>query len=188
VRIVLLGAPGSGKGTQGERLAERLGVPHVSSGELLRTHIDGDTELGRQAADYVRRGELVPDDLVLAIVGEAVAAARDTGGYVLDGYPRSLAQAEQAYAAAEPRGDTADAAVYLRVSDDVARTRLAGRGEGRADDADPAVVERRLQVFHQLTEPLLEFYGKRGILVTVEADGSPDEVAAAIDAALAERS
>ena len=184
MRIVLLGAPGSGKGTQGTRLAERLGVPHVSSGELLRRHIDEGTELGGRAADFVARGELVPDDLVLAIVGQAVADARATGGYVLDGYPRSLAQAEQAYAMAVPRGDTADAVVYLSVPDGVVRERLAGRGEGRADDADPEVVERRLQVFHELTEPLLDFYRDRGILVTIDASGTPDEVATAIDAAL----
>jgi adenylate kinase len=183
---VLLGAPGSGKGTQGMRLAERLGVPHVSSGDLLREHVAGGTELGRQVEGYVRRGELVPDDLILAVVGAAVAAARDTGGYVLDGFPRSLAQAERAYAAAADTGDTADAVVYLAVPDDVARERLAGRAtDGRADDADPEVIERRLEVFHQETEPLLDFYRGRGILTEIDATRPPDEVAAAIDAAIA---
>jgi adenylate kinase len=185
VRLVLLGAPGSGKGTQGTRLAERLGVPHVSSGDLLREHVANGTDLGRMVKGYVARGELVPDDLILAVVGEAVAAARDTGGYVLDGFPRSLAQAERAYQAATGSGDTADAVIYLAVPDDVARERLAGRSvDGRADDSDPEVIERRLSVFHAETEPLLEFYGERGILKTIDATRPPEEVAAAIDAAL----
>jgi adenylate kinase len=181
VRVILLGAPGSGKGTQGTRLADHLGVPHVSSGELLREHVAAGTELGRQVADFVTRGELVPDDLVMAIVGEAVRAARDTGGYVLDGFPRSLSQAERAYAAAAPGGDTADAVIYLAVPDDVARERLAGRArEGRSDDADASVVERRLRVFHEETEPLLDFYRERGILKTIDAGPSPDDVTTAI--------
>jgi len=185
VRIVLLGAPGSGKGTQGVRLAEYLRVPHVSSGELLRKHVDGDTALGREVAGYVARGELVPDDLVLRVVGEAVAAARNTGGYVLDGYPRSLNQAEKAYELAASSGDTADAVIYLAVPDDVARQRLVRRAvEGRPDDADPEVIERRLRVFHEQTEPLLDFYRDRDILRTIDAAQDPDEVTKAIFAAV----
>jgi len=185
VRIVLLGAPGSGKGTQGVRLAEYLRVPHVSSGELLRKHVDGDAALGREVAGYVARGELVPDDLVLRVVGEAVGAARNTGGYVLDGYPRSLNQAEKAYELAASSGDTADAVIYLAVPDDVARQRLVRRAvEGRPDDADPEVIERRLRVFHEQTEPLLDFYRDRDILRTIDAAQDPDEVTKAIFAAV----
>ena len=184
MRIVLLGTPGSGKGTQGTRLAARHGVPHISSGDLLRRHVADDTELGRQVAGYVQRGELVPDDIVLTVVGGEVAAARDAGGYVLDGFPRNVGQAEKAYAAAAQAGDTADAVVYLEVPDEVARARMAGRAVGRADDADPAVSERRLQVFHEETEPLLDYYRDRGILTSVDASRSPDEVAAAINEAL----
>ena len=97
VRIVLLGAPGSGKGTQGERLAERLGVPHVASGELLRAHVAAESELGVEVAESLARGDLVPDDVVLAVVGEAVAPAAESGGYILDGFPRTRAQAERAH-------------------------------------------------------------------------------------------
>jgi adenylate kinase len=178
MRIVLLGAPGSGKGTQGRRLAEHFGVPHFSSGELFREHIANSTPLGRDVAEYVKRGDLVPDDLVLAIMGDAVLdAAQKEGGYVLDGFPRTLAQAQRAYELAGRAGATADVAVYLSVPDEVARERLAGRAsEGRPDDADPEVIEHRLRAFHDETEPLLDFYRDRGILVTVDATPPPDEV------------
>jgi adenylate kinase len=185
VRLVLLGAPGSGKGTQGDVLARHFDVPHVSSGDLLRTHVALDTELGRAVAGHVARGELVPDDLVLAAVGDAVAAAHGTGGYILDGFPRTLAQAERAYAIAAPAGLTAERVLYLAVPDDEARRRLAGRAAaGRKDDADPKAIERRLQVFHDQTEPLLEYYRGRDILTTIDASRPPDEVSAAIFAAL----
>jgi adenylate kinase len=181
VHIVLLGAPGSGKGTQGDRLATHFGVPHVSSGELLREHVASGSDLGRQVDYFLSRGELVPDDLVLAAVADALSGAFEAGGYVLDGIPRTLAQAERAYALAKPAGLLADAVVYLDVPDDVARERLAGRADtGRVDDADPAVIERRLQVFHADTGPLLEFYRERGILRTVDAVQPVEAVSAAI--------
>lgn len=185
MRIVLLGAPGSGKGTQGEALAARFGVRHVSSGDLLRVHIADGTALGDMAEGYVRRGELVPDDLVLQMVGAEVVEAANAGGYVLDGFPRTLAQAERAYELAGPAGVTADAVVFLAVPDAVVRERLMGRREGRVDDADPEVIERRLRVFHEETEPLLDFYRQRGILVTVDATPPPDAVTQAMLAAVA---
>jgi adenylate kinase len=181
VQLVLLGAPGSGKGTQGAFLAHHFGVPHVSSGELLRAHVANDSDLGRQIAHVLSRGELVPDDLVLTVVGDALSGAVRGGGYVLDGIPRTVAQAERAYALAKPAGLVADAVIYLDAPDDVARERLAQRaGTGRSDDADPTVIERRLEVFHAETAPLLDFYGDRGILVVVDAVQSPDAVSRAI--------
>lgn len=181
MRIILLGAPGSGKGTQGEALAERFGVRHVSTGDLLRAHIAEGTDLGRAAAPYAQRGELVPDDLMLQVAGSAVTEAAREGGYVLDGFPRTLAQAERAYELAGPADIAADAVVYLAVPDEVVRERLAARAAGgRVDDSDPGVIERRLQVFHEETEPLLDFYRNRGILVTVDASPPPDEVTAAM--------
>ena len=170
LRIVLLGAPGSGKGTQGERLAERLGANHVASGELLRAHVDAESDLGVEVAACLARGDLVPDDVVLAVVCEAVTTACESGGYILDGFPRTRAQAERAYELARPKNIEAEAAVYLALSDDVARRRLAGRARaGRVDDADAGVIERRLQLFHANTRPILDFYEQRGILVTVDA-------------------
>lgn len=185
MRLILLGAPGSGKGTQGDALAMRFGVRHVSTGELLRRHIADQSELGRAAQAYVQGGELVPDDIVLQMAGAEVIEAAAEGGYVLDGFPRTLAQAERAYELAVPAGVTADAVVYLAVPDDVARERLLARDEGRLDDADPTVIERRLRVFHDETEPLLDFYRERGILVTIDAAQPPERVTDAMLAALA---
>ena len=181
MQIVLLGAPGSGKGTQGDLLAEHFGVPHVSSGELLRAHVASGSDLGLQVASFLSRGDLVPDELVLTVVGDALSGAFEAGGYVLDGIPRTLAQAERAHPLAKRTGLVADAVIYLDIADDVARERLAGRAEaGRVDDADLAVIERRLQVFHADTRPLLDFYRERGVLRTVDAVQSVEAVSKAI--------
>ena len=185
MRIVLLGMPGSGKGTQGTALAEHFGVRHISSGDLLRHHVLDGSELGRQVAAYLHRGEFVPDELVLAVVGDAVISAAQAGGYILDGFPRTRAQAERAFELAGPAGATADTVVYLDVPDDVARARLTAREDAsRTDDGDPAVIERRLALFHDQTRPLLAYYDERGILVTVDADRPPDAVTQSIFAAL----
>jgi adenylate kinase len=185
VRVLLLGPPGSGKGTQGQALARRLGIGHLSSGELLRREAAAGTELGRQVAAYLDRGELVPDDLVIAVMRHALRSTDRSNGYVLDGFPRNVAQAEQADAL-EATGGVADEVVYLALPDDVARQRLAGRAaEGRSDDADPDVIDRRLRVFHAETEPLLDLYRDRGILWVVDADEPAEAVTAAILAALA---
>ena len=185
MKLVLLGASGSGKGTQGVVVARHLGVPHVSSGELLRAQVAAGSDLGRQVAGCIARGELVPDDLVLSVVGNALTGAVKAGGYVLDGIPRTVAQAELAYALAEPAGLVADAVLYLDVPDDVARERLAGRiGTGRADDANQTVIERRLEIFHTDTEPLLDFYRERGILMTIDAVPPVPTVSSAILRAL----
>jgi adenylate kinase len=184
MRIVLLGAPGAGKGTQGTALAEQFGVPHVSSGELLRAEMDSDSELGRLVRGSVSRGELVPDELVLSVVGRAVNEAMETGGYILDGFPRTVEQAKRAFELAVPAGIDADYVIYLAVPDDIVRERLAGRHEGRVDDGDPAVVQRRLELFHAETEPLLQFYRDRDILREVDARGTPEEVRENVLAAL----
>jgi adenylate kinase len=181
MQLVLLGAPGSGKGTQGAVLAHHFGIRHVSSGALLREHVAAASELGQKVSSFLLRGELVPDDLVLEVVGDALRGAVKAGGYVLDGIPRTLAQAERAYALAEPAGLVADAVIYLDVADDVARVRLASRAvAGRADDADPAVIERRLQVFHADTSPLLDFYRERGILLAIDGARSAGAVSRSI--------
>ncbi len=188
MRLVLLGAPGSGKGTQSTFLAQHFDAPHVSSGELMREHMASGSELGQRVATYVSAGELVPDDLVLAIVGDAIRAGEASQGYILDGFPRNVAQAEQAFTLASPHGLTADAVVYLDLPDDVARARLTGRAEGRSDDRDPSIVERRLAVYHESTQPLLDFYRRRGLLVTVDASRPVEDVSRAIIDALERRS
>lgn len=182
MRLILLGAPGAGKGTQGVRLAAHYGVAHVSSGDILRQHVAEGTELGQKISASVATGELVPDELVLAVIGRAVAEAMETGGYLLDGFPRTLAQAEQAYAGATRANVAAHAVLYLAVPDDVAADRLRERSatSGRIDDASDEVIRHRLEVFHRETMPLLDFYRENERLLTIDATPPPDEVAAAI--------
>jgi adenylate kinase len=184
MRLVLIGAPGSGKGTQAARLADHFGVPHISSGERLRAEVAAGSALGRQVAGHLDRGELVPDDVVTAVVAEALTA--ESPGYVLEGFPRTVAQA--------PRVDTLnrsggpDAVVFLELPDDVARRRLIERAPaGRSDDRDPAVIDRRLAKFHAETEPVVDYYRDRGILTTVDAAQAPDAVLAAVLDALEDR-
>jgi adenylate kinase len=178
MRLILLGAPGAGKGTQGVRLAEHYGVAHVASGDILREHVAEETELGQQVAAYLAEGELVPDDLVLAVIGRAVVEAMETGGYLLDGFPRTLAQAERAFEAATRGNMAADCVLFLDVDDDVAVERLVARSStsGRIDDASADVIRHRLEVFHEQTVPLLDFYEADGRLVTVDAAPPPEDV------------
>lgn len=186
MRLILLGAPGAGKGTQGVRLADHYRVAHVSSGDILRQHVAEGTEIGRKIAASVAAGELVPDELVLTVIGRAVAEAMETGGYLLDGFPRTLAQAEQAYAGATRANVAAHAVLYLAVPDEVAAERLRDRSatSGRIDDASDEVIRHRLEVFHRETMPLLDFYRENDRLITVDATPPPDEVAEAIIAAV----
>jgi adenylate kinase len=183
LRVVLIGAPGSGKGTQGVVLAERLAVPYLSTGDLLRDNVARGTDLGRRVAPYLDQGELVPDELIIDVVRDRLAALEGNGGYVLDGFPRTVAQAEVIDAAVP--GGLADVVVYLSLPDEVARERLRNRNSGRTDDADEDTIERRLDIFHAETEPLVDYYRTRGILRPVDGNRPPDEVTAAILSALA---
>ena len=167
-------------------LARRLGVPHIASGELLRAHVRAESDLGVDVASRLAHGDLVPDDVVMAVVGDAITQADADGGYILDGFPRTRAQAERAYELALARGIAADAAVYLALDDDVARHRLAGRAAGgRIDDADAEVIDHRLELFHANMRPILDFFEERGILVTVDAAQPVEAVTEAILGALA---
>ena len=180
---MLLGAPGSGKSTQSVMLATHLGVPAVSSGELMRNLTAADTELGRKIARYTDRGELVPDDLVVRIVRDALGDAPRSGGYILEGFPRTVAQARRAESSLAP-----DAVIDLVVPDDVARARLARRaGAGRADDAAGAVIDQRLHRFHEQIDPILQYYRDRGVLTAVDTDRPPEAVNEAILRAVARK-
>jgi adenylate kinase len=177
MRLVLLGAPAAGKGTQAEALARHFRVPHISSGALLRSHMATGTELGRKVAAYVNRGELAPDELVVAVVVDALARADP--GYILDGFPRTVPEAEQAEASYG--GALADTVIFLVLPDEVARRRLEQRAAGgRPDDRDPEVIERRLRRFHAETEPVVDYYRDRVPVVTVDATPPPDAVTFAI--------
>jgi adenylate kinase len=179
VRLALLGKPGSGKGTQGARLAALLGVPLVSTGEILRRRAAGEGPEAAPLAARLARGELVSDDLVLSVVTDALAGAPAAGGYVLDGFPRTLAQARH------PDAPALDVVVDLDVPDEVALRRLAGRADaGRIDDARQDAAARRLRAFHTETAPLLDLYRRRGMLVTVDGTQPPEQVTRAILVAL----
>jgi len=184
MRVVLLGAPGSGKGTQGQRLAERIGVPHIASGDLLRAQVRAGTELGRLVTDYLDRGRLVPDELVLELVLPVVLAAAGAGGYVLDGFPRSVTQAVRAE---ELAADSAapERVIFLAVPDDLLVRRMLERSAaaGRSDDT-PAVIADRLRVFESETRPLVDHYRARGLLREVAGDLPPEQVLQAIMAVL----
>jgi adenylate kinase len=180
VRFALLGKPGAGKGTQGVRLARRLDVPLISTGELLRRRAEGDGPGAAHLADLLVRGELVPDDLVMSIVNDALASAGTAaaGGYILDGFPRTVAQARHS--------DTPvlDAVVHVDVPDDVALRRIAERAADRTDDVRRDATERRLQCFRSETEPVLDFYRRRGMLTTVDGTRPPEQVTETILQAL----
>jgi adenylate kinase len=177
VRLLLLGGPGGGKGTQGARLAERLGVEHVAAGDALRAEVARGSEIGTRVAGYLDVGELVPDDVVVDLMTPIVAAAARAGGYILDGFPRNLAQARVADDAWEHRGIGLDAVVYLEVPEPELRRRLLERAhtEGRSDDT-PEVIANRLALFAETTFPLVEHYRDRGLLVAIAADRAPDAV------------
>ena len=182
VRIALLGPPGSGKGTQGATLARHLGVPLISSGALLRAVTAAAPAQWGGIEAALDRGDLAPDDDVLPLIADAVAATGPAGGYILDGYPRTIGQAQH------PEAPPFDVAVHLDVPDDVARARLmSGHRAGRRDDEDGAVVERRLRRFREDSAPLLDFYGRKGMLTTVDGDQRPDLVTDALLRALERR-
>jgi adenylate kinase len=184
VQLLLLGPPGSGKGTQGPRLARHYRVPHLSSGELLRRQVKAGTDLGREVAGTLDRGELVPDDVICALMEQALGAPGVADGYVLDGFPRTAAQARAAEGLLGRTGGL-DAALYLDLPDEVVRQRLAGRAaQAQRSDDDEDVIERRLRIYHAEIRPLLDYYRGRGLLVSVDASPPPDDVTAAVVAAL----
>ncbi|MEP6598443.1 MAG: adenylate kinase [Actinomycetota bacterium] len=181
MNVLLIGPPGSGKGTQGERLSERLGLEHIAAGDLLRAEVESDTDLGNRVRAYLDSGDLVPDALIVELMLPQVVRAARNGGYILDGFPRSVPQAITARKLAEEAGIVADAAIYLDVPRDelVERITARARDEGRTDDT-PEVVQNRLQVYAESTHPLIDYYRGRGLLHTIDASRSEDEVTAAI--------
>jgi adenylate kinase len=179
VRILILGPQGSGKGTQAKRIAAARGIPHVATGDILRTAIAAGTELGEKVAPIVERGDLVPDDLMVQLIRERLA---EEDGFVLDGFPRTVPQAEALDTMLEEIGKPLDAVLLLEVGDDVALERLLSRRaeEGRSDDA-PDVIRNRLRLYHGLTEPVVERYRESGTLVAVDGEPPVEDVAAAIE-------
>jgi adenylate kinase len=178
VRLLLIGAPGSGKGTQAVRLAERFGIAHISSGDLLRQHVRDNSAVGATIKHYVDAGDLVPDGVVMDMLFKPVLAATERGGYVLDGFPRTVEQAKAAYDVAHPLGAHVQVSIHLDVAQDELVGRMLARSRGSEDTAD--VIAHRLEVFTERTVPLLDYYSKREWLVTVDGSRTVDEVHEAI--------
>jgi adenylate kinase len=178
MRIVLLGAPGSGKGTQGEKLVARFGIPKVSTGDALRAAVAAGTDLGKKAKAAMDAGQLVANEIVIGIVEERLAQPDAQKGFILDGFPRNTAQAEVLEGILKRLGcDGISKAVHLHVDDEeiVKRLLLRAEKEGRADDKED-VIRHRISVYNAETKPLLDFYAKQGKVVTVEGTGSLEDI------------
>ena len=173
MRIVFVGPPGAGKGTQAQRLKDHLGVVHLSTGDMLREAHQADTDLGREAARYFQVGKLVPDHVVVGVVAERLAQADCIDGCLFDGFPRTVAQAKTLDAMLAEQGMPLDLVVAIEIPHEEVHQRLASRG--RPDD-DVATVRERLEQFHSLTEPLAQYYERQGILRRVDGTGSPEQV------------
>lgn len=184
-RMLLLGPPGAGKGTQALRLVAKLGIPQISTGDMLRGAVAAGTEIGRQAQGYMDRGELVPDAVVIGVAEERLSQNDAELGFVLDGFPRTAAQAEALDSLLERMGTKLERCVALVADEDSLVTRLLGRAqiEGRSDDSEDTI-RTRMSVYHEQTAPLVDYYRKRGILAEVDGLGSVEEIAKRIEEAL----
>jgi len=185
MRIVLLGAPGSGKGTQAALLKEHFDIPHISTGDLLRQAVANATPLGLQAKAIMDRGELVSDDVMLNLIRERLGQADVDNGFILDGYPRNLAQAEALDALLKEIGQPVEEAVLIEVNPEMVVERIARRAaeEGRSDDTE-AVVRNRLRVYEEQTAPVAGYFENAGLLTRVLGEGSIEEVLERIKGAL----
>ena len=184
MRVLILGPQGSGKGTQAKRIADLYGAPHVATGDILRAAVSEGAALGLRVQPILDRGDLVPDELMVDLIRERLA---EEERFVLDGFPRTVPQAEELDAMLDGIEKPLDLVLLLQVSDEVATTRLLARAaaEGRADDS-PDAIRNRLQLYHELTEPVVERYRASGILVVVDGDRAIGEVAGTIEEALAQ--
>jgi adenylate kinase len=213
LNLVLLGPPGSGKGTQGERLQEDLRLPYYATGDILRAAVREGTELGRTAKEYMDGGDLVPDEVIVGVIAERIDSSEALDGFILDGFPRTMPQAEALDSKLEELGRAVTAVLLIDVPDDEVVRRLGGRRtceenghvfhaefnpperEGVCDidgsplivrdDDEPEVIRKRLETYHAKTEPLVEYYDHRSVLRRIDGTGAPDDVAEEIRRTLA---
>jgi adenylate kinase len=213
LNLVLLGPPGSGKGTQGERLNEDLRLPYYATGDILRGAVREETELGRTAKEYMDRGDLVPDDVIVGVIAERIDSSEALDGFILDGFPRTTPQAEALDAKLTELGRAVTAVLLIDVSDDEVVRRLGGRRTCEAnghvfhvefeppkeegvcdidgselivrDDDKPDVIRKRLETYHEKTKPLVSYYDSRSVLRRIDGEAAPEEVAEQIRRTLA---
>ena len=183
--LLVLGPQGSGKGTQAKRIATDYGIPHIATGDMFRAAIAEGSELGTQVEKILAAGELVPDDLTVALIRERLGRGDAAAGFVLDGFPRNLAQTDALDAVLREEGRVLDAILFFDLPDDIATKRMLGRSshEGRPDDS-PEAIQRRLELYHEQTEPVVERFRMTGKLVPIHAERSIDSVYAEIQEAL----
>lgn len=213
LNLVLLGPPGSGKGTQGERLNEDLRLPYYATGDILRGAVRDETELGREAKEYMDRGDLVPDEVIVGVIAERIDSSEALDGFILDGFPRTTPQAEALDAKLTELGRAVTAVLLIDVSDDEVVRRLGGRRTCEAnghvfhvefeppqqegtcdidgselivrDDDKPDVIRKRLETYHEKTEPLVSYYDSRSVLRRIDGEAAPEDVAEQIRRTLA---
>lgn len=189
MNIVIFGGPGSGKGTQSARLIDNYGLYHISTGELLRDHIKRETEIGKTANEYISKGQLIPDQLMISIIKEVLdKEAKDKKGVILDGFPRTIPQAEALEEFLRSRGSDVHAVVGLEVPDEELTDRLLKRAEesGRSDD-NPETIKKRLEVYHTQTAPLRDHYQKKGKYIKINGTGNVDDIFHSIKDGLKEK-
>lgn len=177
MKLLFMGPPGAGKGTQAVILCKELGIPQISTGEILRSAVKNGTEMGKKASEFMNAGKLVPDEVVIGIVQDRIKEDDAQKGYVLDGFPRTLEQADALGKMLAGMGQKLDLALNLDVPDDELVQRLLGRAQkdGRVDDTEP-VIKDRLKVYNDQTAPLIDYYEKQGILKQINGLGSMDEI------------
>ncbi len=186
MNVILLGPPGAGKGTQGAIISQQHGIPRIATGDLLRDAVKAGSPLGVRTKGYMDQGKLVPDDIIFGLIEEKLESREAQHGVIMDGFPRTIAQAEAVDRLLSSRGARVDYVLAFDVSEEELVRRMAGRAEtdGRSDDT-PETIRRRLDVYRETTEPLIAYYRKRDIVTHVEATGGIDQIAARVEEVLA---